>query len=354
MSFTTIRYSSVPENNHSFTSDTTAYAGRAGESEAVVGFLPDGSPDPMVPGAYRYRARPDLCDPSAPESDPANPHYEPPHLRHRPGDTWIIDRDRPYDPDDLGPYGSPDWKPDPRTGRHRRSELPDPLPPEEREAVPEPEAADAEPSPPRRRPPTAGSTGGPAAESVPSGRPSPGPRHPGRFWPGTDHAGMGPDPDESHRFSSMREAAFDRFMHGSEAFARAHDSEMEPGRWERAWTKTTGWCKDLIRPAIRRRAPEAPAPQMNQPTPQRQRPTPQIPQQRPRQDRPRPCPVPTWNGRAASHQARTARFATALRGARRARSEPPQAPSFIDAWEHAFDAGHRFGIGTHYFGRATA
>ncbi|WP_199039441.1 hypothetical protein [Glycomyces salinus] len=92
-------------------------------------FLSDGSPDPDTPSAYRYRFDPDSCDPTAPESDPANPRYEPPHLRHRPGDTWEIGG-KPADPDDPGPYGSRGWYQDTRTGRHRRNELPDPPEPE--------------------------------------------------------------------------------------------------------------------------------------------------------------------------------------------------------------------------------
>ncbi|MFC3493190.1 hypothetical protein [Glycomyces rhizosphaerae] len=91
-------------------------------------FLPDGSPDPMTPGAYRYQTRPDLCDLNAPDSNPSNPRYEPMHLRHKPGDTYLIDRARPFDVLDPGPFGSPGWFPDRRTGRHRRDELPDPIP----------------------------------------------------------------------------------------------------------------------------------------------------------------------------------------------------------------------------------
>ncbi|WP_100448060.1 hypothetical protein [Glycomyces xiaoerkulensis] len=58
---------------------------------------------------------------------PGEPSYEPAHLRHRPGDDWKIGG-RPHDPDDPGPYGTPGWRPDRRIGRHRRGELPDPLP----------------------------------------------------------------------------------------------------------------------------------------------------------------------------------------------------------------------------------
>ncbi|MEV3938220.1 hypothetical protein AB0K52_19855 [Glycomyces sp. NPDC049804] len=91
----------------------------------------DGEPDPMCPGAYRYQHNPACCDLEAPDSDPRSPRYEPMHLRHQPGDTWIIDANRPYDPFDPGPYGSPGWYKDERTGRHRRDETPDPLPAED-------------------------------------------------------------------------------------------------------------------------------------------------------------------------------------------------------------------------------
>jgi hypothetical protein len=100
-------------------------------------FLADGSPDPMTPGAYRYQTRPDLCDLDASDADPSSPRYEPDHLRHKPGDTWIIDKRRPYDVLDPGPFGAPGWFPDRRTGRHRRDELPDPIPWWEIEEEPE-------------------------------------------------------------------------------------------------------------------------------------------------------------------------------------------------------------------------
>jgi hypothetical protein len=93
-------------------------------------FLVDGEPDPMCPGAYRYQHNPACCDLEAPDSDPRSPRYEPMHLRHRPGDTWIIDTNRPHDPFDPGPFGSPGWYKDERTGRHRRDESHDPLPAE--------------------------------------------------------------------------------------------------------------------------------------------------------------------------------------------------------------------------------
>ncbi|MEU5872333.1 hypothetical protein AB0A73_12345 [Glycomyces sp. NPDC047369] len=50
--------------------------------------------------------------------------------RHRKGDTYLIGG-RPADPHDPGPWlwrTEPGYRPDRRTGRHRRGELPDPLP----------------------------------------------------------------------------------------------------------------------------------------------------------------------------------------------------------------------------------
>lgn len=54
--------------------------------------------------------------------------------RHRKGDTHLIGG-KPYDPLDPGPWlwnAHPDFQPDRRTGRHRRGELPDPLPAQRR------------------------------------------------------------------------------------------------------------------------------------------------------------------------------------------------------------------------------
>jgi hypothetical protein len=242
-------------------------------------FLTDGSPDPMTPGAYRYQTRPDLCDLSAHASDPASPHYEPPHLRHRPGDTWEIGG-KPHDPDDPGPFGSDGWRPDPRTGRHRRDELPDPIPPWEqdpaaaREAEPAPspertqeEAPLVEPGrPPARlvesgsrsddrggshRPPPWGRRGRPIPSDPDDPEPSEEDSPRSRFWSDDEHprgkarssrTSVEPgwisgscdtpadDDSESedpppHRFSKLREDAWDRFMIKSAPLAAAHWSD---------------------------------------------------------------------------------------------------------------------------------
>lgn len=62
--------------------------------------------------------------------------------RHRKGDTYLIGG-KPYDPLDAGPWlwkSDPDFQRDRRTGRHRRGELPDPIP-EARRPRPYPEPA---------------------------------------------------------------------------------------------------------------------------------------------------------------------------------------------------------------------
>ena len=116
MSSTTIRYSGVPENSHSRDISSDLSADSAAYTDITVRFRaaieserktwtgaqtetatpvpdpePESDPDPDVPGAYRYRVDPDSCDLSAPPSDPRSPYYEPSHLRHQPGDTWVIE-----------------------------------------------------------------------------------------------------------------------------------------------------------------------------------------------------------------------------------------------------------------------
>lgn len=216
-------------------------------------FLADGSPDPMTPGAYRYQTRPDLCDLTAHASDPASPYYEPPHLRHKPGDTWIIDRDRPHDPDDPGPFGSPDWRPDSRTGRHRRDELPDPIPPweaaEEAEESDAPEAGgEMPPWRPRRRTSTAAQEPEPEAPATPTGRPrlpvspdqsAPSPRRRPRFWQeesGEGHMGGEVAQDEEpYRFGKLREDAWDRFIIKSAPLAAAHWADRRALACQHRW-----------------------------------------------------------------------------------------------------------------------
>jgi hypothetical protein len=195
---TTILDSGLPGNSHSGANQNR----RPGVPAYLEQVVYAAAADPNSPGAYRYV--PDSADPIIPDSDPRSPRYEPPHLRHRPGDTWIIDRTRPHDPLDPGPYGSPDWCPDDRTGRHRRGELPD-APPET--GLPEPTDR---PSP------------GPAPEGAGKPRPTSGrsggepPQPPRRPRPWAD--------DDGHRydFGRLREGAWTRFLAESQELHHAH------------------------------------------------------------------------------------------------------------------------------------
>ncbi|MFG3338360.1 hypothetical protein [Glycomyces sp. NPDC048151] len=254
-------------------------------------FLADGEPDPMCPGAYRYQHNPDCCDLEAPDSDPRSPRYEPMHLRHKPGDTWIIDNNRPHDPYDPGPFGSPGWYKDERTGRHRRDETPDPLPAEgwvQPKGAWFPGTADwPEPAAPQDdqeraaedgsgerggsdRPPPWGSRGRPVPSEpdepetpqgswrARAGRQSPSPdadaRSARRPWDRGESDGGGPGDtgwisgyggcqtgtagtaEGEYRFSKLREDAFDRFMVQSAQLRAAHFQPDKPYLRERvAW-----------------------------------------------------------------------------------------------------------------------
>jgi hypothetical protein len=226
-------------------------------------FLADGEPDPMCPGAYRYQHNPSSCDLDAPDSDPRSPRYEPMHLRHKPGDTWIIDSNRPHDPFDPGPFGSPGWYPDRRTGRHRRDETPDPLPadgwvrPEKAwyPGVEDRESEPSEPEPPQPVPPWRNREDRPRTGDGGSGRgptpprtwrpdplagdqpPEPNRRGRDRFW-GTANQDQ---PPGEFQFSRMREAAFDRFMANSAALHAAHLAPETPYLRERL-TWVLRWC----------------------------------------------------------------------------------------------------------------
>ena len=74
------------------------------------------------------RPRPYPAEP-APRTDQVPPAYWPARTEaDDPRNTWVIEHDRPRDFYNRGPYGTPGWRPDPRTGRHRRGEAPDPIP----------------------------------------------------------------------------------------------------------------------------------------------------------------------------------------------------------------------------------
>ncbi|MDA1361203.1 hypothetical protein O1R50_16345 [Glycomyces luteolus] len=156
--------------------------------------------------------------------------------------TWRIG-EKPYDPLDPGPYGTPGWQPDPRRGRRRRGELPDPQP-EERwnERVPSEWRSDPFDSPPVERhsallnfPPTERRSEPPGRgwfESPDRGRT---PAHegdraqpPGGSWfqPPRSH----PQSEEPHDFSPLREAAYRDFLRDSEELHRAHLEPPEPNQ----------------------------------------------------------------------------------------------------------------------------
>jgi hypothetical protein len=315
-------------------------------------FLLDGSPDPMTPGAYRFQASPDLCDLGAPESDPSSPRYEPPHLRHQPGDDWEIGG-KPYDPDDPGPYGNPLWRPDTRTGRHRRGELPDPIsPPErthaERPAPPSDAAADAADDDDQ-----AGGQGGQSAARLPIApdRPRPSPRDRSRFWseadsnapeptmrdPHLDHTVRNPDfgPSEPpYQFSKLREGAWDRFQVKSAELAAAHQHTHALLQREGGWAfamilQFFHWLIAVVKGAAKDEAPQAvqvphahpPLPHPSQ-HPRSAPPQETRPEQRPEQ---RPASRPGRMGRAEA-QRRTSlaldssRLAAAVRGVQRGRA----------------------------------
>lgn len=211
MATTTILDSGLPGNSHSGAIPNRR-PGVPAYREQVVYAVPA---DPNSPGAYRYD--PDSADPTIPDSDPRSPRYEPPHLRHRPGDTWIIDRQRPHDPLDPGPYGSPGWYADKRTGRHRRGELPD--------SPPESEPTD-------RRSPGSAPEGAEKPRPMPgrSGGEPPQPPKRSRFWE---------EDDDGHRynFGTLREDAWSHFLVDSEELHDVHliRKTTVGDRWLQFW-----------------------------------------------------------------------------------------------------------------------
>jgi hypothetical protein len=292
-------------------------------------FLADGAPDPATPGAYRYQAHPDLCDPAAPETDPASPRYEPPHLRHRPGDTWIIDRDRPHDPDDPGPYGTSGWRPDPRTGRHRRDELPDP--PQERTVAPDgpPIAADDPPTAKPRHPATAA---------------GPPPRRSRYRRDDETQAAATTTPEAPYRFSKLREDAWDRFLINSAHLAAAHP--VERSALDRRHRRPVAWLLAMLH----RLLTTVKGPQRTTPK------TSAIPETTRAPQTPKAAEA---NGAQPSRRP-ASQLAQALSGAQSARRErldgtghwrtPPRPerpkPSpvpYMARWERAFDAGRELG-----------
>ncbi|MCC3763938.1 hypothetical protein K3N28_12770 [Glycomyces sp. TRM65418] len=214
MALTTILDSGLPGNSRSGANSTR----RPGVPAYLEQVVYAASVDANSPGAYRYG--PESADPTIPDSDPRSPRYERPHLRHRPGDTWIVDRERPHDPLDPGPYGSPGWYADKRTGRHRRGELPD-----------QPDEGRPQEPIDRRSPDASPETAGkPRATPGRSGDELPQPPRRPRFWEeGSD--------DRRYDFGKLREDAWSRFLVESQELHHAHLIQRVTGddRWFRLW-----------------------------------------------------------------------------------------------------------------------
>jgi hypothetical protein len=147
--------------------------------------------------------------------------------RHRPGDTWMIGG-KPYDPDDPGVWP---WKPDPtyrrdrRTGRHRRGELPDPLPTTENTAL---QAKAHRATLPQQ----------PITERKP--RPSPPPAS--KTYEGRAAAPPLKPAEPAAPGEAYAELAWTRFLHFSEPLLRAHTEPPQPGWPVRAIRKAREWC----------------------------------------------------------------------------------------------------------------
>jgi hypothetical protein len=99
--------------------------------------------------------------------------------------------EHPHDPLDPGPYGSPGWHADKRTGRHRRGELPDP--------------------PSEKKPSASG-------------------YRRSRFWPEADDG-------QRYYFGKLREDAWTDFLIDSDELFQAHHTPTVTAfeRWVRMW-----------------------------------------------------------------------------------------------------------------------
>ncbi|MEU6857651.1 hypothetical protein AB0B28_02055 [Glycomyces sp. NPDC046736] len=245
MSSTTIRHSGLSENSKS--------GPNANQRPGVPAYLEQvlyASPsDSDSPGAYRYD--PESYDPTIPDSDPRSPRYEPPHLRHQPGDTWIIDRNRPYDPADPGPYGSPGWYPDQRTGRHRRGELPDAIPDSDTGSGPSINpAANRRPSPG----PTSAEPESPRSlRGRPGGDPPQPPSRPRKRYWGEE------DDNRRYDFGNLREQAWTRFLRESQELHAANLTRRTDADrpWTRIWSALYAFILRVLTPTRRTARQEA-------------------------------------------------------------------------------------------------
>lgn len=110
MSYTTLPEIGLPENRRSVVPGHQSGSTQTSSSEHSL-----------------RRPRPYPAKP-APRPDQDLPYWPLRTEADDPRNTWVIEHDRPRDFYNRGPYGTPGWRPDPRTGRHRRGEGPDPIP----------------------------------------------------------------------------------------------------------------------------------------------------------------------------------------------------------------------------------
>lgn len=138
-------------------------------------------------------------------------------------ETWVIERNRPYDPLDPGPYGSFKWYPDERTGRHRRGELPDP-PVDVEEAPTRRLLPNSDPEVRQPRRPSPGTEAMRPSPGSGARRPSPAvetepdseePTVRRRPWDEVDT-------DRTYSFGRLREEAWTSFIEDSAVLHRAH------------------------------------------------------------------------------------------------------------------------------------
>lgn len=137
--------------------------------------------------------------------------------------SGYVFRTAPYDLHDPGPWlwrTSPGYRPDSRTGRHRRGEAPDPCPtsPNTRPRRPSPRPTRAT-STPGHTPTTPAPATNHHRKSISTSAPTfvPAPFSDSAFNPDPDRA-----PDLNIDFGKLREQAWSRFLASSECLAQAH------------------------------------------------------------------------------------------------------------------------------------
>lgn len=136
------------------------------------------------------------------------------------------------------------------------------------------------------------------------------------------------DPVAGHRFSKLREDAWDRFLDKSVDLAAAHQHprtalERECGPVLRPWVRVAKWFADRVKNTRRSRSKASDSRRSAVPAPPRVRVHPVSPAPRPRSATAaiRTESAPGREDRMAAPAVRSARLAAALSGARRARAE---------------------------------